>query len=166
MSGPGCCTTGNPAVTFDPAEWRAIYPAMVNISDPAATNFFNISTLFVNNRLGPVKCLDLLKSLLYMVTAHLAFLFSPRDANGQPSTTGTVPAPTIVGFINGATEGSVSVQTGFASQIPMAAAFWVQTQYGLLFWQATAIFRAAKYYPGIRRSRGFGGQAWLYPNGS
>lgn len=160
-----CCTEGTPAVTFSASEWRGMWPGMALISDAAGQNFFNIATMFCNNRLGPVKCLDLLKSLLYMVTAHLAFLFSPRDANGNPSSTGTMPAPTIVGRINSATEGSVTVQSEFASQIPMQAGFWLQSPYGAAFWQATAIFRAGKYYPGVRPRLGRGGP-WVYPNGS
>lgn len=156
---------GGPAVTFVYTDWTQM-TGMTLISQPAAQNFFNIATLFVNNKLGPVKCPETLTSLLYLATAHLAFLLSPRDNSGNPSSSGTNPAPTIVGRISSATEGSVTVQTEFAAQIPMAAAWWLQSQWGAMFWQATAIYRVAKYFPGTRRPLGFGQTAWLYPNGS
>ena len=79
-----------------------------------------------------------------MLTAHLAWLYAPRDANGNPASTGQI-APPLVGRISTASEGSVSVSTELTSSGSPSEAFFSQTKYGLSFWQATAQFRTARY---------------------
>jgi hypothetical protein len=76
--------------------------------------------------------------LLNMLTAHLAALYA--GVNGQS------PSP-LVGRINTATEGSVSVGAAMDG-VPGTAAWFLQTKYGASFWQATARYRTMRYVPG------------------
>lgn len=155
---------GVPAVTFVYADWVAIYPQFVAVNQAAAQSFFDLATLYCANRLGPVRTVAQLTSLLYMLTAHVAWLMSPRDAAGNPSSTGT-QTQSAVGRMNSATEGSVSIST--ENNYPEGTAQWYQqTPWGSAFWAATAIYRTMRYRPGVRRIPGFNQQAWLYPNGS
>ena len=59
-------------------------------------------------------------------------------------------ASPLVGRINNATEGSVTVGTDMG-QVPFTAAWFLQTKYGAAFWQATAPFRTMQYVPGRSR---------------
>ena len=62
---------------------------------------------------------------------------APRDAAGIPAATGA-PAPAIVGRISSASEGSVSVSSEYKDSGSPSEAFFTQTKYGAMFWQATA----------------------------
>jgi Protein of unknown function (DUF4054) len=157
-----CNTT--PAVTFNYAAWVAAYPQFQNVNEAQATFFFQIATLYCANCLRIVQCVDQLQALLWMLTAHIAWLQCMRDANGNPSSSGTIPPPAIVGRISQATEGSVTVASEFASQIPLQAAWFLQTPWGAMFWQATAQYRTMRYFPGVRRGLTLGQIPWQYPN--
>ena len=155
--------TSAPAVTFVYADWIAAYPVFSNVSSGAALNFFNIATLYCSNQLNPVRTVAELTTLLYMLTAHIAWLQSPRDSTGQPSSSGT-EFPALVGRVSGATEGSVSVQT--ENQYPAGTAQWYQqSPWGSAYWEAIKRYRTMRYRPGIRPVPWPGGP-WLYPNGS
>ena len=86
---------------------------------------------------------------MYLLTAHLAFLL-----NGD--TTNPAPSPAVVGHMDSANQGSVAIQTSIASNTPLEAAFFVQTQYGLMFWQATAQYRTARFRASYRTPLVFG----------
>jgi hypothetical protein len=79
-----------------------------------------------------------------MVTAHIAALNAP--IGGQPSSP-------LVGRINNATEGTISVQTQM--DYPAGSAQWfVQTKYGAAYWAATAGFRTMRYLGPGQQARG------------
>jgi hypothetical protein len=158
------CCNQPPAVTFVYADWVAEYPAFAAVNSAQATGYFNIATLYCANRLGIVQCPANLLQLLWLLTAHIAWLFSPRDTNGNPSSTGTQPPPATVGRISQASEGSVSISTEYASQIPSSMAWFVQTPWGAAFWQATALYRTFRYRPGVRRALTLSQIPWLYPS--
>lgn len=126
-------------VTFDYSAWGAIYPEFAqSVTAPVASNYFDMAGLFLDNT--PCSAVvDLTKrtSILYMITSHLAALFSP--VNGQP-------ASVLVGRIANATEGSVSVATELEG-MGKNEAWWVQTKYGFMAWQAMAPYRVARYFP-------------------
>lgn len=141
-----------PAVTFTYADWIAQFPDFANVSQAAATGYFNrASILCANDTCNPAFGLDgtggMLLTLLYLLTAHIAWLNSPRDANGNPSSTGTSPSPPIVGRINSAVEGSVNVgaDMGDANAGSPSQAWYMQTKWGAEYWSATAGFRTARY---------------------
>lgn len=152
MSGPGV-----PAVTFVFADWAAMFPEFATVSPAAAQGYFNQATLFCANKIGPVPDVTSLTILLYMVTAHIAYLFS-AVSNGTAKNPG---AP--VGRLSDATEGSVSVS--FANDYPPGSAqWWQQSRYGSFYWQATAVYRTFQYraacYPVITLSM----IPWVYGN--
>lgn len=115
-------------VIFDPQEFKTLYPDFANTEDATLTLYFNAACLLLDNtEKSMVKDLAERKMLLYMLTCHIATL----KANGN----------TLVGTITSATEGKVSV-----SLTPFQNANWyMTTQCGAMFWQATA-----KYRIGIR----------------
>jgi len=79
------------------------------------------------------------ESLLNLLTAHVAKLnYGTNDGAGNVS-----PPQGIVGRINGATEGQVTVSAEMVATANNA--FYLQTQYGAIFWTATARFRTAIY---------------------
>jgi Protein of unknown function (DUF4054) len=82
---------------------------------------------------------------LHLITAHLSALsFGTTGKNGQPATP-------LVGRINSATEGSVTVQTEL--KVPEGTPqFWAQTKYGVMFWTASSGYRQMLYFPGPRRN--------------
>lgn len=136
----------DPAVVFNYAAWQARYPSLANVSQDFATLLFNEAALYCANVLNLVTDVNTLTALLNMLTAHLAYLNAPQ-LNGQPNTSGTSPAPTQVGRISNASEGSVSAAFEMPNQ-PMEAAWYNQTQPGASFWAATARYRTFRYVAG------------------
>lgn len=131
-------------VTFDYDTWIARYPEFQNIGAKLAGLYFNEATLHVdNNGSSVITDAGQLELLLMMATAHIAQLNSgSTDLEKSP----------LVGRINNASEGSVSVQTD--SQYPPGSAqWWQQTQYGASFWAATSRFRSFQYYGGPTRNQ-------------
>lgn len=115
-------------VIFDPQEFKTLYPEFAKTEDATLTLYFNAACLLLDNtEKSMVKDLAERKMLLYMLTCHIATL----KANGN----------TLVGTITSANEGKVSV-----SLTPFQNANWyMTTQCGAMYWQATA-----KYRVGIR----------------
>jgi hypothetical protein len=141
-------------VTFNYASWIACFPEFTNVTQDAAACYFNLATLYNrNDGGGPVCDATVQSELLNLMTAHIAWLYSPQ-LNGQPNTAGTTPASPLVGRINTATEGSVSVgaELDMPAGIPQ---FYAQTKYGLAWWVATAAYRTFRYLPGLRSRRVF-----------
>ena len=132
-------------VTFDPAAWKAQYTLFANVTDAQAQGWFDDATLiFANNTQNPAWSACVLKPLLYLLTAHIAFLEAPRDGNGVPAATGQ-PASPIVGRINSASEGSVSVGAEWSGKGGPTQDWYLQSTYGARFWASTAQFRTFQY---------------------
>lgn len=127
-------------VSFDYSAWAARYPELsTSVPQPLAQQYFNEATLYCDNTpCSIVTDLVMRAVLLNMLTAHIAALNAPL--NGQSSSP-------LVGRINSATEGSVSVGTQL-DMPPGSAQWYSQTKYGLAFWQATVQFRSMQYVPG------------------
>jgi hypothetical protein len=148
--GGGC--SGGAIGTFTYADFIAAYPAFAN-APPQATlqAYFTLAgqVWLRNDGTGPVTDPNLQTQLLYMLTAHLAQLFSGPDGN-DPSG--------LVGRISSATEGSVTVASEYQST--MNSTWFDQSPYGAAFWQATATYRSfAAYIPGRTRfGNGIGGR--------
>ena len=128
-----------PVVTFDPAAFAAAYPAFASLPSTQTTNAFNLACLYCNNTTcSPVQDPNVLATLLNLLTAHICQM--QYGANGQP-------ASGIVGHISSATQGSVSVSTDALPPRP-GMGWYYQTQYGAMYWEATAQYRIARYQPG------------------
>jgi hypothetical protein len=136
-------------VVFSLPTWTAMFPAFANISPAQGQVFFSMATrLCANDIRNPaITCDDgTLDSLLYLLTSHIAALLSPKDTSGNYNSAGTLPASPLVGRINTASEGSVSVgaDMGDATAGSPSQAWYMQTQYGATFWAMTAGVRTAR----------------------
>lgn len=144
-------TTPTPAVTFDNAAWIAGFPEFTAVGAPlGGTYFARAGYLCANDACNPLyQTPGMLADALYLLTSHIAWLNAPRDASGNPAATGA-PASPIVGRINTASEGSVSVgaDMGDANAGSPSQAWYMQTRYGAEYWAITAGMRTAQYVPG------------------
>lgn len=124
-------------VVFVPSTFKTLFPEFETVGDAALSFNFELATLILNNSCcSRVQDANKREMLLNLLTAHITML--RNGANGQ--------APSgIVGRVDSATEGSVSVSAELASNIPFTAAYFSQTQYGMMFWQATAPWRQFVY---------------------
>lgn len=126
-------------VVFDLDEFTGIYPEFTGLGAPAGQNAFTLATLNLSNCCrSPVPNPMVRQSLLYMLTAHVLFLFTPGAWNNNQ-------AVGVVGRINSASQGSVSVSSEFPAS--PNASWFLQTRYGAMFWQATASIRTMHYVP-------------------
>jgi hypothetical protein len=132
-------------VSFDYVLWAATFPEFsATVSQPRAMSYFGIATtVHRNDGGGPVNNAEQQLNLLNLATAHIAKLFAPPAPGQAPSG--------LVGRINSATEGSVSVQAAYSNNVSEQMAFWIQTQYGALYWTATAPYRTMRYLPNKNR---------------
>ncbi len=131
-----------PVVTFDYPTWAARYPELAgSVAQPLAQLYFNEATLYCDNTgTGVITDAPTLTTLLNMLTAHIAAL--------NASINGKEPTP-LVGRINSASEGSVSVQA--QNDYPPGTVQWYQqTKYGAAYWAATAQYRTMRYVAGCR----------------
>jgi hypothetical protein len=129
-------------VQFSAPEFVAIWPEFTGIANPVMANQFTGAQLLLNNSCGSrVRDANERLYLLYLLTAHLTFL----NAGTNDGAGNVTPPPGIVGRINSASEGSVSVTAEYASQVGQSLAFFAQTKYGAQFWQETAQYRTFHY---------------------
>lgn len=136
-------------VTFDYTAWVALYPQFV---PPAVTQamiadlVLPIAQIYLrNDGGGPVSLAATQTALLNLIVAHVAQLMFGAAPN---SGSGVSP---IVGRVNTATEGSVNVGAEWPGA-NASSAFFLQTTYGAMFWQATAAYRTMQYRPGFNRN--------------
>lgn len=83
--------------------------------------------------------------LLNLIVAHLVDLNFP--GGGSPAAQG------LVGRVTSASEGSVSVTLDAGTIATASQAWWLQTPYGLSFWQLTGRYRTFRYARGYPRAR-------------
>jgi len=139
-------------VTFVYLDWLAVYPEFVTVLEPAATNYFAMATMYCdNNASSPILDTTKRTMILYALTSHITSLLATVG--------GVTPSP-LVGRINTATEGSVSVGTDLPTT--PNAAWFTQTKYGMLAWQALAPYRTAIY---IAPPQTAYGQMWPFSSG-
>lgn len=136
-------------VVFVPADFKATFPAFATISDAALQMSFTFATTMLNNSCGSRVCdANLRETLLNLLTAHITALKDGQ--NGQPP-------PGIVGRIDKATEGSVSVSAAMDTSKVYGKDWYVQTFWGGMYWSATANFRQAVYIPAPTTCADFNG---------
>lgn len=127
-------------VVFNPTAFKARYPAFASVSDAYLQACFNESGLYLSNTdCSPVQDLTRREMLLWMLTAHIAYL------SGALNPQGAAGGPNPVGRTSSATEGSVSVSLEYG--VPGTAAWFSQSQWGAAFWQATLSLRSFRYRP-------------------
>jgi len=122
-------------VVFDPGAFKIRYPEFAGVSDALLSACFTEAGLYLSNTdASPVQ--NIVRRTLYlnMLTAHIAFMGGALSADGMPRP---------VGRVSQAGEGSVSA--GFEYGTPGTQAWFVQSQYGASFWQATTSLRGFRY---------------------
>ena len=135
---------GTTPVVFDYTTFTDMFPELSGVTDPAATIYFGMATMYIrNDGGGPVNDPVKQSNMLYLTTAHIARLLS-QQTNGVPTTGGTDAPSPLVGRISSAAEGSVNVSAEMVGQTA-SSAWWQQTQYGALVWQMLATYRTMRY---------------------
>jgi hypothetical protein len=125
-------------VTFNAAAFIQAFPAFSSVNPAQLASNFAFATLQLDNSLcSVVQDVNVRAALLNLLTAHITALLNGENGDAAPST---------VGRISSATQGSVNVQTEFDAKT-FSEAYYAQTKYGLQFWQSTARFRTARYVP-------------------
>lgn len=140
---PSPCPQPTPGVVqFDAPEFVAIYPEFAGLANGVMQNSFNDATLLLNNSCGSIVFdANQRMSLLYTLTAHCLLIDrGTNDGNGN-----VTPAQGIVGRIDSAAEGSVSVSASYNNDVTMSEAYFIQTKYGDKFWQQTASYLTMHY---------------------
>ena len=124
-------------VIFNYQDWQAAYPELASVTEPQAQAFFNRAGIILNNTDSSiVSDIPERTNLLYLLTAHIAAL-SPSLNKAS--------AAGLVGRIVDAQEGTVKIGVQADLGASAGAAWYQQTQYGLLYWLATAPYRTARY---------------------
>ena len=153
-------------VVFVTADFIAAYPEFTGLSDPRAQSMFQIAqqSLLDNSDNSPVMDVTYRTQLFWMLVAHLLTIFKITPTTGQ----GNNRPP---GRISTATEGTVT--SGFEYNMPQGsamAAWYLQTEYGAMYWTATARFRSAIYVAagssGVGFSKAFGVRPFNVPAGT
>lgn len=130
-------------VTFDETKFLLRYPQFTAFSEanPGALQlrFDEVTAFYINNTPTSIVRDTTERALLInYAIAHVLQLEGVNTAAGQGSTAGQV------GRVSSATEGSVSASLDMGS-VPNTAAWWLQTQYGAAYWNATAKYRTVRY---------------------
>ncbi len=121
-------------VTFSATAFKTLYPAFATVADAILNQNFVLSQVFLNNTCGSVvRDANLRETLLNLLVAHITMLFNPPGGGGGG----------LVGRVDSATEGADSISAEF----PMnpSNAWFLQTQWGAMYWAATAAFRTMRY---------------------
>lgn len=121
------CNAG--AVTLDADEFKALYPDMSDTAEDVIEAYFSAACLLLDNTSrSRVKDLEERKTLLYLLTRHIAELAG--RGNG------------LVGMLTSASQGSVSVSVN-----ALADANWYdQTQWGAIYRRATNKYRKGVFW--------------------
>lgn len=129
-------------VIFNPADFKARFPEFTSVADGVLSGYFDRATLILcNTNQSPVRDLTRRTLLLDLLVAHIAKL--------NATINGVKPGD-LVGRINSAAEGSVTVSSDMGPVLN-SQAWFVQTRYGAEYWTATAIYRTFRYRPGVSR---------------
>lgn len=139
--GIAACPPNSPpvhgVVTFDANVFKAAYPEFATVDAAKLNLYFTYAQIILNNTCRSIVVdAAVRETLLNLLVAHIAALLA--GVNGAP------PAG-IIGTVNSATQGSVSVGIAFLGTINQQ--FFAQTQWGVLFWQLTLQWRTFRYIP-------------------
>lgn len=136
------CPPNTPAprgvVVFVPADFKTAFPRFSTVDNGLLTGNFTLAELQLNNSCGSrVKNAAQRETLLNLLVAHITQLLNGIDG---------LPPAGIVGQVNSAQEGSVQVGATVGA-MAYGQAYYMQTQYGAIFWASTARYRTALYVP-------------------
>ena len=124
---------------FNPTVFFARYPEFSAVSPTRLGVLFLEAGLYLSNcDSSPVQNITRRGVLLNMLTAHISYLAGDLNADGQARP---------VGRISQAAEGTVSATFEGVPPTPGTGAWFMQSQYGAAFWQATTSLRGFRYNP-------------------
>ncbi len=124
-------------VTFDANVFKALYPEFSTVLAAALNLNFAYAEFILNNTCRSIVVdANKRETLLNVLVAHLTALL--QGVNGQPPSG-------VVGRINSASQGTVSMTAEFLATLNEQ--WYLQTQWGALFWQLTAQYRTFRYIP-------------------
>ena len=126
------------AVNFDYTAWTAAYPQFSNVTQTQITGpVLSLAEVYCrNDGGGPINDTNLQTQALYLMVAHVAQLMFGST---------TQPLSPLVGRVDSATQGSVSVSVEFPDSNPNAAWF-NQTPYGAMFFQLIKAVTRGRYF--------------------
>lgn len=135
---PPSTTETHGVVVFVPADFKAAFPEFATVADAVLDLNFDLATLVLDNSCNGVVT-DAVKreKLLNLLVAHVTQLRNGANG-GAPSG--------LVGQLIAARQGSIDVQIANLGA-GMNQAWFAQTPWGLLFWNATAYLRTFRYVP-------------------
>lgn len=127
-------------VVFDPATFKVRYSEFSTVADSLLGLYFGEATMYLDNTdCSRVSDIPQRTVLLNMLTAHVAAMngsgVSGKGASG------------LVGRVNSANEGSVSVSADYVTATNGTMAWYLQTPYGAAYWAATGRYRTMQYIP-------------------
>jgi hypothetical protein len=135
-------------VDFDATFFVARYPELAYIGPTLLPLYFSEACMYCDNTpQSPIRDANVGKQryiVLHMATAHIAALNAPKADGSEASP--------LVGRIQSATQGSVSVSTQ-NDYPPGSAQWWQQTKYGAAFFAATTQFRLFRYRANVGRNQ-------------
>lgn len=131
-------TTG--IVTFDAAAFKVRFPSFAAVDSLTLQEFFDTFAVLVVNNTPTGFIVDLNRRSIFLnyLVAHIAQLSGVLDPNGEGSTADRV------GRVSSATEGTVTASLDMGN-VSGNKAFFMQTQYGAMYWQLTAPYRTFRY---------------------
>lgn len=133
-----------PVVTFNYSTWQGMFPAFRSTPEPVAKGYFlRACLLFANDTANPAFRDGNMEMLFYLLVSHIAALSPPPEDQGE----GSAGGPQLVGRLASATQGSNSASAQWDGSGVPSEAYFVQTQFGAEFWQATAQYRTGRYIP-------------------
>lgn len=131
-------------VVFNSAAFIARYPEFSTVDADVLAMYFAEATLYLDNTASSaVQDIPTRTLFLNMLTAHIAAM-NGAGVSGQGSSQ-------LVGRIDQATEGSVSVHAAFTNIASGTMAWYLQTKYGAAYWTASKPYRAFRYVPPAAR---------------
>jgi hypothetical protein len=139
-----------PITAFSMAEFSARFPELsATPASYVARQFVSAGRYWRNDGTSETQQQFVQDDLMYLLTAHLVALFAPPTSAGGAAA--GAPGSTLVGRINTASEGSVSVGAEYGNQ-PAGAAFFNQTRYGADAYSTMRIYRTMHYRRGRTRN--------------
>ena len=142
------------AVPFVYIDWIALFPQFSNLTQAQVTGpVLTVSQQYCRNDGGGPVCDPTNQTqLLYLMVAHVSQLLYGST---------TQPLTRAVGRISNASEGTVSAAVDWPTT--PSNAWYLQTQYGAMYWQMILPYRTGIYGPKITPQRkpfsgpGYGG---------
>jgi hypothetical protein len=146
-------------VPFDYDRFVSAFPQFAGVNtDTLERIWISAGLIFRNDWSSPEPNLNTRAYLLGLLAAHIATLFAgPAGAPGG----GMYGGGGMVGRINSKSVNGVSVSADGFPGVTGTSSWYLSTQYGALYWKATAAYRTMHYIPGPIRFPQYGG--YPYP---